>query len=330
MLKYLGRFVSGSGALLATLFFFLPWVLVSCNGEPMGTLSGWNLAAGAALGNERVGGSPLLFAFLVVAILALVLTLVLRHPLAFTITEIALGAGAIVFLLIVYLHMRQDALRESMGLIRITPKAGLIGTLFGYFLVAAGGTLEGGIYAFMRASPRKFSESPASPSGKRPWQEKGQQMLDELRGLMAAPPSPLDESPARQAHYPPAIDAAAAPAFPQMEQTDDGYTAADGLSPEAPPTARLLVQNGEWRSRRLLVEGDNVLLGRSSQCQICLPDKFVSRRHARLRYAQGQWFIQDQGSPGGTFVNGQRVHATRLHDGDIIRIGKTELRFQTT
>jgi hypothetical protein len=171
MLKYLGRFVSGSGALLATLFFFLPWVLVSCNGEPMGTLSGWNLAAGAALGNERVGGSPLLFAFLVVAILALVLTLVLRHPLAFTITEIALGAGAIVFLLIVYLHMRQDALRESMGLIRITPKAGLIGTLFGYFLVAAGGTLEGGIYAFMRASPH-ILRKPGISFGKTPMARK--------------------------------------------------------------------------------------------------------------------------------------------------------------
>jgi len=93
--------------------------------------------------------------------------------------------------------------------------------------------------------------------------------------------------------------------------------------------AVLLVQSGEWQGRRLLVEGDNVLLGRGSQCQICFPDKFVSRRHARLRFAQGQWFIQDQGSSGGTFVNGERVHAIRLHNGDLIRIGKTALRFQT-
>jgi hypothetical protein len=62
-------------------------------------------------------------------------------------------------------------------------------------------------------------------------------------------------------------------------------------------------------------------IGRSKECDLHLSDARVSRRHALIRTYQGMWFIQDQGSSGGTFVNGRRVEATRLNPGDRITIG---------
>lgn len=69
-------------------------------------------------------------------------------------------------------------------------------------------------------------------------------------------------------------------------------------------------------------------IGRSRGADLRLADAKVSRIHARIRYAQGAWYIQDQGSAGGTFVNGQRIQAKRLANGDRIRIGSSEFEFR--
>lgn len=69
-------------------------------------------------------------------------------------------------------------------------------------------------------------------------------------------------------------------------------------------------------------------IGRGPTCNLRLEDAAVSRRHAIIRYAQGDWFIQDQGSQLGTFVNGQQVQALRLNNGDQIRIGSQILIFR--
>ena len=72
---------------------------------------------------------------------------------------------------------------------------------------------------------------------------------------------------------------------------------------------------------------DNFIIGRGSRCNLRLADSSVSRQHARIRLAKGAWFIQDLGSAGGTFVNGQRIQATRLNNGDQIEIGNTRIAF---
>jgi hypothetical protein len=74
--------------------------------------------------------------------------------------------------------------------------------------------------------------------------------------------------------------------------------------------------------------GDNVAIGRGSECQIHLSEQSVSRMHARLRFAQGSWFIQDQGSSTGTIINGQPVPAGRLNPGDHIILGGVTLIFK--
>jgi len=64
-----------------------------------------------------------------------------------------------------------------------------------------------------------------------------------------------------------------------------------------------------------------VLLGRSSRCQLVFEDDTVSRRHAELRVADGQWMLRDLGSCNGTYVNGRRVVEAEVSAGDEIALG---------
>lgn len=72
-------------------------------------------------------------------------------------------------------------------------------------------------------------------------------------------------------------------------------------------------------------------IGRSPDNSLQLADSEVSRRHALIQ-AQGEreFWIVDLGSANGTYVNGRRIsQSERLHNGDVIRIAKSELEFCT-
>jgi hypothetical protein len=86
---------------------------------------------------------------------------------------------------------------------------------------------------------------------------------------------------------------------------------------------------GEYAGRRIQLHQSDMIIGRNKECGLRLHDHKVSRQHARLRCASGAWFIQDMDSSGGTFVNGQRIQATRLNIGDQIGIGLSTFIFRT-
>ena len=58
-------------------------------------------------------------------------------------------------------------------------------------------------------------------------------------------------------------------------------------------------------------------------------DDYASGRHARVESGlDGTWVI-DLASTNGTYVNGERIEGrTRLHEGDLLQVGDTELRFE--
>jgi len=72
---------------------------------------------------------------------------------------------------------------------------------------------------------------------------------------------------------------------------------------------------------------DGYVIGRGSNCDIQIVDRSISRIHALIRNAEGSWYIQDQGSSSGTYVNQNLVSATRLFNGDVIKLGDTDLVF---
>lgn len=68
-------------------------------------------------------------------------------------------------------------------------------------------------------------------------------------------------------------------------------------------------------------EGDGLLIGRGSRCNLVLDDPTVSRRHAELQREDQGWLLTDLGSTNGTWVNGWRVDRAFVHDGDRIFLG---------
>lgn len=71
-------------------------------------------------------------------------------------------------------------------------------------------------------------------------------------------------------------------------------------------------------------------LGRGGENAIRLDgDEFASTRHAMLEPGPDGLWVEDVGSTNGTFVNGARVTSARLlAPGDVVRIGKTDLRVE--
>jgi len=64
-----------------------------------------------------------------------------------------------------------------------------------------------------------------------------------------------------------------------------------------------------------------ITIGRSSDCTINIPVRWISRNHAVLRCLGRQFVLEDAGSKNGVFLNGQRVIKPRpLADGDIIQL----------
>ena len=79
------------------------------------------------------------------------------------------------------------------------------------------------------------------------------------------------------------------------------------------------------------VEEDDLSIGRSTRCDITIPDRFLSRRHARLYAADDVWLIEDLGSRNGTFVNGNRVaESTPVGPGDVIALSASLIKIGFT
>lgn len=79
----------------------------------------------------------------------------------------------------------------------------------------------------------------------------------------------------------------------------------------------------EW-----VLEPKEHILGRYPSNDIVIPDPYVSRRHARLFFKDGKWFIEDLDSTNGTIVNNEDIRdkgPIALVDNAEIIIGLTVL-----
>ena len=68
-------------------------------------------------------------------------------------------------------------------------------------------------------------------------------------------------------------------------------------------------------------------IGRNVNNTIYIEDDFVSTNHAMLTFRGRSWFVEDQGSTNGTYVNGHRIdRAVALSFGDELMIGRVRMR----
>lgn len=78
----------------------------------------------------------------------------------------------------------------------------------------------------------------------------------------------------------------------------------------------------------LEVEKDQSMVGRDPSCEIVVTDGSVSRRHARLERRGAAWWVVDQGSANGTYVNSLRVAEQELRQGQELRFGALSYRVE--
>jgi hypothetical protein len=93
--------------------------------------------------------------------------------------------------------------------------------------------------------------------------------------------------------------------------------------PMAGQSVTLQLDDGSGRTYQLR-EGANVI-GRGQDAQFRLPDTGVSRRHVEIRWDGQVALLSDLNSTNGTTVNNAPVQEWQLADGDVIRVGHSEI-----
>ena len=90
----------------------------------------------------------------------------------------------------------------------------------------------------------------------------------------------------------------------------------------------LLLKSAEGE-RRIKVERERTVLGRSRDADIFIPDQWLSRMHAEILMDRGGLVIKDLGSKNGTLVNGMRIQGpTPLRKGDQLKLGDHTITVQ--
>ena len=73
----------------------------------------------------------------------------------------------------------------------------------------------------------------------------------------------------------------------------------------------------------------SMTIGRSAMNEICVNDHAISAVHARVRFEDDEYFLDDLGSANGTYYEGRYVTTAPLHPGGQIYIGTTSIEFQS-
>lgn len=125
----------------------------------------------------------------------------------------------------------------------------------------------------------------------------------------------------------------------QVDMIDIGDEVTDAVKVPAfytsAPAYLIYISGGQHLPRKLPLDGSAPIhIGRKkSYCELVLDDKRVSRLHAVVSRTDDDFFIVDEGSAGGTFVNRQKLGSTdiwKLAHNDIINFNEAEYRFEIT
>ena len=135
---------------------------------------------------------------------------------------------------------------------------------------------------------------------------------------------PQPHEPATLFEMVPHIEDVPAPASdaPPEASTDEPPTAAVGTPGGL--TLRLESERGSRSTFEVTKSGATI--GRGPESTIQLADLSVSRKHARITYKQGSYWLSDLGSMGGTWIDGAKLAAPRrVAAGQTIDIGLCRL-----
>lgn len=91
----------------------------------------------------------------------------------------------------------------------------------------------------------------------------------------------------------------------------------------------IIVTEGPLRGQQWVMHGEQMIIGRSSECDIVIPERRVSREHVRIWRDGDACMVEDLQSKNGTHVNGLLLESPKaLNEGDEIQIALcVKLRF---
>ena len=90
--------------------------------------------------------------------------------------------------------------------------------------------------------------------------------------------------------------------------------------------AKLIVKQG-GNTRDLPLTKENFCIGRTPENDLEVKDSLISRRHTSIIKKGDRYIIYDLGSSNGTYVNREKIEMKVLEDGDVVRLGDTEITF---
>jgi FHA domain len=144
-----------------------------------------------------------------------------------------------------------------------------------------------------------------------------------------APPQHLDRTATLPAHEQPTVtiearsDEAIRNSLPLLDHRSRNRAVVPRLASHG---SYLAFQNGD-DTRLIKLDSNITHLGRGLTSDLRFEHQQVSRTHA-LVVRHGRFVrVLDNRSTGGTYVNGRRVFATNIQNGDVIRIGPVVMQY---
>lgn len=276
-------------SLLIVLGFFMPAVLVSCNSE-ISALTGIDTGQSMSLLDiADFADQPILYLIPILSIVAVILSF-----LQDTDQSRAIGFiwAQLAIIVVQFLVLIITIVTMTQNVRNYTLDTVSVTPTFGTFIIAGAGVLYLISWFYQKNLISSSPQANGFPGGQQDFQP-----VDYL-----PPPSPP----------------------PSYQPTSGEINAWEQL----PSQPTLVVTSGNFPIRNIQISNDKFSIGRASTNQVHLTHPAVSRIHAVFRYSQNAWFLQDQESTGGTYVNGIRIDAVKLNDNDEIGIGPYRFRFQ--
>lgn len=85
--------------------------------------------------------------------------------------------------------------------------------------------------------------------------------------------------------------------------------------------------NGGPEEKQTVSVTESLIVGRAQSCDMSFEDPSMSRQHFSLSLSEGEIYLDDLESTGGTYLNGVRVYGKqRVGQGDVISAGRTRIR----
>jgi EAL domain-containing protein (putative c-di-GMP-specific phosphodiesterase class I) len=83
---------------------------------------------------------------------------------------------------------------------------------------------------------------------------------------------------------------------------------------------------GEQQKRTIALQQRPLVIGRTNETDVCIPEVSVSKKHARISFDDEGMWVEDLRSTNGTFLNCTPVHRSLVKEGDLLQFGNALFR----